>query len=295
MNILISGANGFIGRTLRSLLVNQGHKVFTISRDSYPQNSGNLEYDCLIHLAGRAHILRETSEDAYHAFNEANVGYTLKVAELAKKLAIKRFVFISSIGVNGKHSGSHPFTEQDIPKPHNDYARTKWEAELALKAFFEVSETELTIIRPPLVYGPNPKANFKTLLSLCKYPIPLPFGAIHNKRSLVGIDNLCHFISLCCQHPAAADQTFLISDDQDVSLTELITTIRKALNRPAWLLSVPNHWLCTFFKLLGKDNLSDQLLANLQVDASKAKQLLDWKPILRLDEGIKNAVISYVD
>ncbi|MBF4988687.1 NAD-dependent epimerase/dehydratase family protein [Methylophilus sp. 14] len=295
MNILISGANGFIGSSLYCFLINEGHTISTIPRHPSPQNSGHLQYDCLIHLAGRAHILRETSEDAYHAFNEANVGYTLKVAELAKKLAIKRFVFISSIGVNGKHSGSLPFTEQDIPKPHNDYARSKWEAELALKGFFEGTETELTIIRPPLVYGPNPKANFKTLVSLCKYPIPLPFGAIHNKRSLVGIDNLCHFISLCCQHSEAADQTFLISDDQDVSLTELITTIRKALNQPAWLLPVPNTWLRSFFNFLGKDNLSDQLLANLQVDVSKAKQLLGWKPILRLDEGIKNAVISHVD
>lgn len=295
MNILITGASGFIGESVTRYLANQGHYITAIQRNSPHKYTAASKYDCLIHLAGRAHILRETSEDAYHAFNEANVGYSLKVAELAKKLAIKRFVFISSIGVNGKHSGSLPFTEQDIPKPHNDYARSKWEAELALKGFFEGTETELTIIRPPLVYGPNPKANFKTLLSLCKYPIPLPFGAIHNKRSLVGIDNLCHFISLCCQHPAAADQTFLISDDQDVSLTELITTIRKALNRPAWLLPLPNPWLRTLFKLLGKDNLSDQLLANLQVDVSKAKQLLGWKPILRLDEGIKHAVISYVD
>jgi nucleoside-diphosphate-sugar epimerase len=293
MNILVTGARGFIGQALTAHLERGGHTVTLIERGTqYDQlNTG---YDCLIHLAARAHVLRETVQHPYQAFKEVNVDYSMKIAQLARQLEIPRFLFLSSIGVNG-HLSKQPFTESDIPKPNNDYARTKWEAELALKGFFEGTETELTIIRPPLVYGPHPKANFKTLLSLCKYPIPLPFGAIHNKRSLVGIDNLCHFISLCCQHPAAADQTFLISDDQDVSLTELITTIRKALNRPAWLLPVPNPWLHTLFKLLGKDNLSDQLLANLQVDVSKAKQLLGWKPILRLNEGIKHAVISYVD
>lgn len=293
MNILVTGATGFIGQALTAHLERGGHTVTPIKRDTQ-YNQLNTSYDCLIHLAARAHVLRETVRRPYQAFKEVNVDYSMKIAQLAQQLEIPRFVFLSSIGVNG-HLSKQPFTESDIPKPHNDYARSKWEAELALKGFFEGTESELTIIRPPLVYGPNPKANFKTLLSLCKYPIPLPFGAIHNQRSLVGIDNLCHFISLCCQHPAAADQTFLISDDQDVSLTELITTIRKALNRPAWLVPVPNPWLRTLFKLLGKDNLSDQLLANLQVDVSKAKQLLGWKPILRLDEGIKNAVISYVD
>jgi len=294
MNIAITGTSGFVGNKLTKYLATQGHSITHIHRDTTITYLENIKYDCLIHLAGRAHVLSETATDAYQAFKEVNVDYTLKIACIAKQLNIKKFIFLSTIGVNG-HISNQPFTESDIPKPHNDYARTKWEAELALKGFFEGTETELTIIRPPLVYGPNPKANFKTLLSFCKYPIPLPFGAIHNQRSLVGIDNLCHFISLCCQHPAAADQTFLISDDQDVSLTELITTIRRAVNRPAWLLSVPNTWLRSFFKLLGKDNLSDQLLANLQVDVSKAKQLLDWKPILRLDEGIKRAVKTNVD
>jgi nucleoside-diphosphate-sugar epimerase len=293
MNILITGANGFIGNALTAYMTHQGHHITPLQRNTVVTELQSNTYDCLIHLAGRAHVLHETASDAYQAFKEVNVGYTLKIAQLAQQLQIKRFIFLSSIGVNGKYS-AQPFTETDTPQPHNHYAQTKLEAESALKAFFQNSKTELTIIRPPLVYGPNPKANFKALVSLSKSPLPLPLGAIHNQRSLIGIDNLCQFIELCCHHPAAAHQTFLISDDHDVSITELVTVIRQALHRAPWLVPIPTPALKVIFSLLGKLNLNEQLLTDLQVDTTKAKQLLNWRPAISFDEGIKRAVTNHV-
>lgn len=293
MNILITGANGFIGNALSEYLAYQGHSITHIHRDTTLPELQNTTHDCLIHLAGRAHVLQETATDAYQAFKEVNVDYTLKIARIAQQLNINKFIFLSSVGVNGQTS-QQPFTENDTPQPHNDYARTKWEAELALKTFFEKSETVLTIIRPPLVYGPDPKANFKTLMSLCRSPLPLPLGAVHNQRSLIGIDNLCQFIELCCSHPAAANQTFLISDDRDVSIAELVTLIRQALHRAPWLVPIPTSVLKIIFSLLGKRNLNEQLLADLQIDTTKAKQLLNWRPAISFDEGIKRAVTNHV-
>lgn len=293
MNILITGANGFIGKALTTHLL-QGHTITIVERHTPRAELKVNTYDCLIHLAGRAHVLRETATDAYQAFKEANLDYALKMAQLAQQLQIKKFIFLSSIGVNGKQSFNHAFTEANTPHPHNDYAKTKWEAELALKEFFEDSGTSLTIIRPPLVYGRNPKANFKALLSLCRYPLPLPFGAIHNRRSLVSIDNLCQFIELCCLHPAASNQTFLISDDHDVSVTELVSAIRKALHRSPCLLPIPIPVLKAIFYLIGKRNISEQLLGDLQIDTSKAKELLNWQPSISFDAGIKLAVTNDV-
>lgn len=296
MNILVTGASGFIGLFLTRYLQDKGHDITIIQRSNvFEKIESNKNYDCLIHLAGRAHVLRENALDSYQTFKEANVDYTLKIAKLARQLHIKRFIFLSSIGVNGRSTlDQKAFTEIDNPHPHNTYAQTKLEAEQALKTLLKGSATELTIIRPPLVYGQNPKANFKALLSLCKYPLPLPLGALHNKRSFVSIDNLCHFIELCCTHAGASNQTFLISDDHDVSITELVSTMRKALNRPTNLLPVPSSALKIIFTLIGKSSLNEQLLANLQIDTSKAKQLLSWQPLISFNEGIKRAVESNV-
>lgn len=290
MNILITGAGGFIGQFLTKYLAKQGHTITIFHRNNCDEALASKEYDCLIHLAARAHVLRENAIDAYSAFEEVNVGYTLQMARRAQQLQIKKFIFLSSIGVNGNCSQERPFTENDIPKPHNDYAKTKWKAELELKQFLKSSSTALTIIRPPLVYGPNPKANFKALLSLCRSRLPLPLGAIHNKRSFVSIDNLCQFIELCCIHSAAANQCFLISDDHDVSITELVTAIRKAQACPTRLVAVPIWLLRIIFTITGKSSLNEQLLANLEIDTSKAKELLNWKPLISFDEGIKRAV-----
>lgn len=292
MNFLITGSNGFIGKTLCSSLSAHGHKVTKIEKNNTysPEKYLNDNFDCLVHLAGLAHVKNRKVLQNYNLYRNANLIYSIKIANLAKNLKIRRFVFISSIGVNGSKTENTPFTEKDVSNPHSPYSTSKLEAEVALQKLFVGSSTELTIIRPPLVYGANAKANFKHLVYLCKLPLPLPFGSINNLRSFIGIDNLCDFIELCSEHPAAANQTFLISDNFDVSTTELILTIREACNKKPLLVPIPPLILSFIFKTLGKKNLSDQLLSNLQVDITKAITLLAWRPKLSFREGIKRAV-----
>lgn len=295
MNILISGASGFVGQALCLFLQRAGHTVTKVdrsilaSRSCYPGH-----YDCLISLAGRAHVMQETSANVYQAYAEININYTLKMAQLANDLNIKRFVFLSSIKVNGERSTT-PFTSKDQPFPHDEYGKTKLEAEIGIKQFCESHGIEWVIIRPPLIYGPAVKANFKSLIKLCKKPLPLPFGSINNKRSLISLDNLNSFITLCCEHPHAVNQIFLISDDQDISTKQLIRTIRVSLGQRSLLLPFPPLVLNWIFNLIGKKNLSERLLSNLQVDISNAKELLNWRPIISFEEGIKRTVSEYAE
>lgn len=288
---LLTGADGFVGQFLQKTLAGQ-HQAVTLSRDttedllkaeSYPEAYQHV--DTLIHLAGRAHVMHETAEDIYQAYAAVNIDYTLKVAELARRLKIKRFVFLSSIKVNGETS-CPPFTEAAFPAPLDAYGQTKLEAEIALKEFCNKHQMELVIIRPPLIYGPGVKANFKQLIKLCTLPLPLPFASVSNKRSFVSLDNLADFIILCCTHPNAANQTFLISDDEDVSLAELVKTIRQINNQKPWLIPMPRWILELLFKAIGKSGLSQRLFGSLQVDVSKAKTLMGWQPRLSLREGL---------
>jgi UDP-glucose 4-epimerase len=293
MNIYVTGASGFVGQSLIKYLNDSSHLALSLHRNSVTDSiiaiKRGIPVDCIIHLAGRAHVMHETASDIYLPYREANVDYTLKVAALAKSLSVKRFVFLSSVKVNGELT-KQPFTEQNSPSPQDAYGQTKLEAELLLNDFCEKNDMELVIIRPPLIYGPGVKANFNSLINLCRKPIPLPFGCISNKRSLISLDNLNNFIELCCHHPAAANQTFLISDDHDVSTTELIHTIRTAMGQRAFLLPIPSVILKVVFSIMGKKNLSERLLNNLQVDTSKAKQLLGWKPVISFNEGIKKTI-----
>lgn len=287
MKLLVSGATGFVGKFLCAYLAKEGHTVTKISRDLSSQaiKTG----DCLIHLAGRAHVMHETAEDIYQAYAEVNIGYTLKVAEWANHLGIKRFVFLSSVKVNGEAS-SKLFTEADTPAPLDPYGQTKLEAEIALKDFCAANQMELVIIRPPLIYGTGVKANFRQLIKLCLLPLPMPFGLVNNKRSFISLDNLADFILLCSWHPQAANHTFLISDGEDVSTAELITIIRKVKQQRPWLIPVPLWILKSLFKLIGKSGLAQRLLGNLQVDISKAKTLLGWQPKLSFHDGIAKSI-----
>ena len=294
MNLLITGANGFVGASLSKMLVNRNHDVTALRRDFNPADLPYDYYSCLIHLAGRAHVMQETTDDIYSAYKAVNVDYTLKVVELARSLRIKRFIFLSSIKVNGEVTNV-PFNESDTPAPLDAYGQTKLEAELLLKNFCTEHEIELVIIRAPLIYGPGVKANFKSLIQLCKKTVPIPFGSVRNKRSLVSLDNLNNFIELCCIHPVAANQTFLISDDQDISTKQLVNTIRAALGRNSWQLPIPASLLSIFFNLVGKHYLNERLLSNLQLDISKAKRLLNWRPVITFEDGIKQTVANYVD
>ena len=293
MKVLISGASGFVGSCLSSYLSQHGHHITKLPRDaaSYPLRE---RHDCLIHLAGRAHVMQETAQNPYLAYQAANVDYALSVAHHASTNGIKRLIFMSSVKVNGDVSKT-PFRETDSPAPEDDYGRSKLEAETRLAQFCHEKAIELVIIRPPLIYGPAVKANLKSLIRLCNTSIPLPFGKIKNSRSLISLQNLCHFIELCCHHPLAANQTFLISDDHDVSTTELIRTIKGALHRRPLLLPVPQACLSKTLDIMGKHALNQRLLGNLQLNVSKAKQLLNWAPLISFEEGIHIAVKEYVD
>ncbi|MGP1717927.1 MAG: NAD-dependent epimerase/dehydratase family protein [Methylophilus sp.] len=292
MKLLITGTSGFVGQFLQKTLAGQAHHAVTLSRgttedllkaESYP--GVYQQVDTLIHLAGRAHVMHETAEDIYQAYAAVNIDYTLKVAELARRLKIKRFVFLSSVKVNGEAS-SQPFTEADTPAPLDAYGQTKLEAETALKAFCAANDMELVIIRPPLIYGPGVKANFRQLIKLCLLPLPLPFAAVHNKRSFISLDNLADFIVLCSWHPKAAGQTFLISDGEDLSTATLIKTIRQASKKHSLLIPLPAGLLTVLFKLIGKSSLALRLMGSLQVDITKAKTLLGWQPKISFHEGI---------
>lgn len=295
MKLLITGAGGFVGQFLDKSISGE-HHTLNLSRQKTEEllnaTSHPVLYqqiDTLIHLAGRAHVMHETEEDIYQAYAAVNVDYTLKVAQVAKLLNIKRFVFLSSVKVNGEIS-NQPFTETDVTKPVDAYGQTKLEAEIALKNYCNAHKIELVIIRPPLIYGPGVKANFRQLIKLCLLPLPLPFGAIHNKRSFISLDNLVDFIILCCWHPKAANQTFLISDDEDVSTATLIRTIRSISQQKEMLLPLPTWFLKLSFVALGKSTLTYRLINSLQVDISKAKNLLGWRPRISFHEGILRAL-----
>lgn len=295
MKLLITGASGFVGQFLHDSLSEQ-HTLITIDRGDAEKLSHSahqyLRYqhaDALIHLAGRAHIMHDNAENVYKAYADVNIDYTLRVAAFAKQLNVKRFVFLSSIKVNGEFSDK-PFAEYDIPEPEDPYGKTKLAAETALKQFFDQHQMEIVIIRPPLIYGKGVKANFKNLIKLCQSKLPLPFGAIHNKRSMVYIGNLIDFITLCITHPNAANETFLISDDMDVSTSTLIRTIRATLGLPSLLLPIPQSWIVFMLHLIGKKSLAMRLCGNLQVDITKAKTLLGWKPPFTFEQGIQNTI-----
>lgn len=285
MQVLVTGASGFVGQWLCRQLVANDHTYTAIQRDVLDSESYPHSYDCMIHLAGRAHIMHETAEDIYKAYAAVNIDYTLKVAELARRLNIKRFIFLSSVKVSGEAS-SQPFTEKDTPAPLDAYGQTKLAAEIALNEFCAAHQIELVIIRPPLIYGPGVKANFRQLIKLCLLPLPLPFAAVNNKRSFISLDNLTDFIILCSWHPLATGQTFLISDGEDVSTATLIKTIRQVNKQTALLIPMPVFFLTWLFKLLGKSSLELRLMGTLQVDISKAKTLLGWQPKINFHEGI---------
>lgn len=296
MKLLITGTSGFVGQFLQKTLAGPQHQAVKLSRDatedllkveSYPEVYQQV--DTLIHLAGRAHVMHETEEDIYQAYAAVNIDYTLKVAELARRFKIKRFVFLSSVKVNGEAS-SQPFTEADTPAPLDAYGQTKLAAEVALKEFCAAHLIELVIIRPPLIYGPGVKANFKQLIKLCLLPLPLPFAAVNNKRSFISLDNLADFIVLCSWHPQAADQTFLISDGEDVSTATLIKTIRQVNKQKSLLIPLPVWFLELLFKLIGKSSLALRLMGSLQVDISKARTMLGWHPKISFREGISRTL-----
>lgn len=244
----------------------------------------------LVHCAARVHVMDDTAADPLEEFRRINVQGTLALARQAAAAGVKRFVFVSSIKVNGEMTAAgKPFTADDAPAPADAYGVSKMEAEQALRALERQSGMQVVIIRPPLVYGKAVKANFAAMMRWLARGIPLPLGAIHNRRSLVALDNLVDLIVTCVRHPQAAGQTFLVSDGQDPSTTELLQRMGRAMGRPARLIPVPAACLTLGASLLGKRAVAQRLCGSLQVDIGKTRRLLDWTPPLTLDQGLKEA------
>jgi len=310
MKLLITGANGFIGKAITlKLAANKVNKVSVVVRDlsfEFPETvkvhkhfdletadwSAVLkDVDIVIHCAARVHVMNEKSNNPIEEFRKVNVDGTLRLANQAASQGIKRFVFLSSLKVNGEITEiGKPYTAEDRPNPLDPYGVSKFEAENGLLKISRESNLEVVIIRPPLVYGPGVKANFLSLLRWLDKSIPLPFGRTENKRSFVALDNLVDLICLCCAHPAAKNQIFMVSDGKDLSTTELLRYIGNALNKEAKLISIHPKFIIFLAKLFGKSALSQRLLGSLQVDISKNKILLDWIPPIKVDEGLNKTV-----
>lgn len=241
----------------------------------------------VLHAAARVHIMRDSAADPLAEFRAVNVDGTLSLARQAALAGVRRLVFISSVKVNGEMG---LFRETDDPAPQDAYGISKMEAEQGLRLIAKETGMEVVIIRPPLVYGPGVRANFRTLMQAVAQGWPLPLGAIRNRRSLVALDNLVDFVLVCLEHPGAANETFLVSDGEDVSTPELIRRMASAMGRRARLVPVPMALLRACAALLGRGAAVQRLCGSLQVDISKAREVLGWTPPLTLDEGLKRTV-----
>ena len=299
MKVLVTGASGFVGNVTCSRLVAQGMDVIGTVRHLPAQLPTGVDYrivgdldantdwrdaltkvDTIVHCAARVHVMQETAADPLVAFHTANVVGTEQLARQAAAAGIRRFIFLSSVKVNGE-GGSVAYRETDLPAPKDVYGTSKYEAELGLRKIAAEIGMELVVIRSPLIYGPGVKANFKSLIQALVRGIPLPLGAIHNRRSLVALDNMVDLIVTCIKHPAAANETFLVSDGEDISTTELIRRLARAMGRPARLVPVPAMVLMVGAMLLGKREVASRLCGTLQVDITKAREVLGWTQIGR--------------
>lgn len=289
--VLVTGAGGFVGTALCRRLGANGVAVLKGVRGAAP--SPGMGIDVVVHLAGRVHVMHESSADPLPAYRAANTLGTLNLARQAVAAGVRRFVFVSTVKVNGEGRPA-AYAESDAPGPADPYAKSKWEAEQGLRTIAAESTMEVVIVRPPLVYGPGVKANFLSMMRWVERGLPLPLGAIHNQRSLVALDNLVDFLMVCATHPAAANQTFLVSDGEDLSTTELLERMAAALGKPSRLLPVPLWLLSTVASLLGKGRFVLRLCGSLRVDTAKARALLGWSPPLSVEEGLRRVAADFL-
>ena len=312
-SILVTGANGFVGRAMVARLRRDGAAVRAAMRTRQAENLNAAEVFCgldiggatdwapalrgvetVIHCAARVHVMRDTGADPLQEFRRVNVQGSVNIATQAIEAGVKRFVFVSSIGVNGAETFDRAFQADDAPAPHSPYAQSKLEAEVALRRLSAQFGIELVIVRPPLVYGPDAPGNFSTLIRAIHRGIPLPFGAVDNLRSLVALDNLVDLLALCGNHPAAAGQIFLVSDGEDVSTPTLLHRIASALGRSARLLPVPVLLLRGAARLLGRAGAAQSLCGSLQVNISKTRKLLRWSPTVGMEAALANTARQYL-
>lgn len=311
VRVLLTGATGFVGRRLAcqldqldrfSLACAVRRSGSSICGTEFVVGELNASTDwakalggqnAVIHAAARAHVMKDETEDPLAEYRKVNVEGTLNLARQAAEAGIRRFIFVSSIKVNGEQTAEgRPFIAESAPAPEDAYGSSKMEAEQALQALAEEAGMEVVIIRPPLVYGPGVKGNFATMINLLKKGLPLPLGAIHNKRSLVALDNLVDLIITGIDHPKAGNQVFLAGDGEDLSTSELLRGIGKAMGKPARLIPVPTRVLMFGAGLLGKESVAQRVLGSLQVDISKARNLLGWEPPLSVEEGLRRCFDS---
>jgi nucleoside-diphosphate-sugar epimerase len=316
VRLLVTGGSGFVGRALIARLLEQGHYALVCAGrrplDTLPAGCeehlvGELGpatdwsaalagVDVVIHSAARVHVMNEEAADPLAEFRRVNVQGTLALARQAVAAGVRRFVFLSSIKVNGEGTEpGRPYTATDTPQPGDDYGVSKLEAERALTELAAETALEVVIIRPGLVYGPGVKANFRAMMSWLSRGVPLPLGRVPNRRSLVAIDNLVDLVLRCVAHPAAAGQVFLVSDGEDLSTTELLQRMAAALDRKALLLPVPASLLALGARLVGKPAIAQRLCGSLQVDIRPTCERLNWHPPLSVDQGLRRAALDFLE
>jgi UDP-4-keto-D-QuiNAc 4-reductase len=313
--LLLTGANGFVGTSVLELAAARASfSVRGVVRAPVTAQVQGVEYVCVptglapetdwraplsgadvvVHAAARVHVLNDRSLDPLGDYRRANVAGTLQLASQAADVGVKRFVFLSSIKVNGEQTAADArFRADDLPAPSDPYAISKYEAERALFDLGERRGIEIVVIRPPLVVGPGVRANFLTMMRWVSKGLPLPFGLVRNRRSLVATRNLADLILCCATHPAAAGQVFLVSDGEDLSTPELLRRVGIALGRPAKLVPVPPALIAAAATAVGRGALARRLLSSLEVDLPPTRQTLGWQPIVGVDDGIRAAAAGF--
>jgi nucleoside-diphosphate-sugar epimerase len=310
IKVLITGANGFIGNAIISKLVSDNKFILRASvrklsrslplsveliknmslNGASDWSSALNNIDVVIHCAAHVH---KKNNNSVRDFEEINTAGTLSLAKQAASCGVSRFIFLSSIGVNGSQTYGVPFKADDKPNPDTLYAKSKFNAEQGLMKISALTRMNIVIIRPPLVYGPNAPGNFLTLLNFMRWRIPLPLGAVINKRSFVFIENLVDLIICCIDHPRAANQIFLVSDDHDMSTTQFLKHIRRALNVSIFLPPVPMVFLSKIALFTGNSKIATQLLGSLEIDIKKTKKLLNWEPIIDINKAFDLSIKNF--
>ncbi|GGE57876.1 UDP-glucose 4-epimerase [Streptosporangium jomthongense] len=313
VRVLVTGANGFVGKALFRLLcrkegfectgVVRSHAQGAISENSFVVGDLGADWssvlsgqNIVVHTAARAHVMKDEVGDPLSAYRTVNTIGSLNLARQAAAAGVKRFIFLSSIKVNGEQTlPGGAFTAGDKPAPEDPYGISKWEAEQGLKELAVETGMEVVIIRPPLVYGPGVKGNFASMIELVGKGVPLPLGAVQNKRSLVALDNLIDLIITCTDHPGAANETFLVSDGEDLSTTQLLQGIAEAMGEPSRLIPVPAGILQFGATLLGKKTVARRLLGSLQADLNHTRKCLNWTPPLTVRQGLQRCFPNHQD